>query len=123
MLRIEDDLAPILVATAKAELDSAVPLKWTSQTGIYVVGATSGYPEKPTLGSPISGLTPTDPNTQVFFSGVAKKNHHLVTAGGRVLGVGALGDDVNGARERAYQRLHKISWDGMHYRRDIGLTV
>lgn len=52
MLRIEEDLAPILIATARAELDLAAPLKWSSQTGIYVVGAAPGYPEKPALGSP-----------------------------------------------------------------------
>ncbi|MBM4304123.1 MAG: phosphoribosylamine--glycine ligase [Deltaproteobacteria bacterium] len=122
MLRIEEDLAPILIATARAELDLAAPLKWSSQTGIYVVGAAPGYPEKPALGSPISGLIPTDPNTQIFFSGVKKKNVHLLTDGGRVLGVGALGKDVHTARQRAYQRLEQISWDGMHYRKDIGLT-
>jgi phosphoribosylamine-glycine ligase len=70
----------------------------------------------------MSGWETTSSDTQIFFSSVELKNQTLVTAGGRVLGVGALGNNVEEARTKAYQRLKNIVWEGIHYRKDIGLT-
>lgn len=121
LMRLDSDLLPTLMATAKGELAKAPILKWREETSIYVVGATAGYPENPVLGSEITGLDSISPDTQVFLGGVAASSHGLVTAGGRVLGVGALGRTISEAREKAYRRLRQISWKGMHYRTDIGL--
>lgn len=122
MLRIENDFGIALMATAQGALKTTTPIKWSSQTAIYVVGAAPGYPENPQTGSPISGLEDDSPQTQLFFAGVEQKEDELITAGGRVLGVGALGKDAQEARTKAYERLKKVSWDGIHYRTDIGLT-
>ncbi|MFM8316641.1 MAG: phosphoribosylamine--glycine ligase, partial [Deltaproteobacteria bacterium] len=122
MMRMNDDLTPLLLATAKGQLATAAPLRWTDQTAVYVVGAAQGYPDKVLTGSPISGWETTSSDTQIFFSSVELKNQTLVTAGGRVLGVGALGNNVEEARTKAYQRLKNIAWEGIHYRKDIGLT-
>ncbi len=122
MMRMEDDLTPLLLATAKGQLATAAPIRWTDQTAVYVVGAALGYPDKVLTGSPISGWETTSSDVQIFFSSVELKNQTLVTAGGRVLGVGALGNNVEEARTKAYQRLKNIVWEGIHYRKDIGLT-
>lgn len=122
MMRIESDLLPALVATAKGKLNSTPPLAWKKETAIYVVAASPGYPEKPELGEPISGIDSQTEETELFFAGVELKNNKLHTSGGRVLGVGALGRDASEARKKAYFRLQKISWPGIHFRTDIGIT-
>lgn len=123
LMRLDTDLLPSLMATAKGELANAPNLKWREETAIYVVAATAGYPENPVLGSEITGLEAMGHDTQVFFGGVAASSQGLVTSGGRVLGVGALGCTISEAREKAYRRLKQISWKGMHYRTDIGLCI
>lgn len=121
MMRIEGDLLPALLATAQGELASAPPLKWKNETSIYVVAATPGYPENPKTGASITGWETCLPDTQLFFAGVASNDSGLVTSGGRVLGIGALGKDLTEAREKAYKRLKLLHWEGIHYRKDIGL--
>lgn len=120
MLRLDGDLAPALLATAKGELSSTAKLKWSDQTSVYVVAASPGYPENPQVGEPISGLDFSNQETQIFFAGVENRQGGLVTSGGRVLGVGALGNNFQEAREKAYGRLNKLSWKGIHFRKDIG---
>ena len=85
--------------------------------------AAPGYPEAPRTGEPISGTAEAAqlPGVQVFHAGTRRDDQGvLVSAGGRVLAVTAAGDDVSVARARAYQAVGKISWNGVHFRRDIG---
>ena len=88
---------------------------------MFVV-ASGGYPGPYEKGKVISGLVDAAAmdDVNVFHAGTATSGKHVVTAGGRVLGVTALGDDVSAAIARAYEAVGKISWDGCHYRKDIG---
>jgi phosphoribosylamine--glycine ligase len=87
-----------------------------------VVATSEGYPGEYPKGLPIRGLEEleTGDDLQVFHSGTVQRGHDVVTAGGRVLAVCALGDDLEAARARAYAALERIEFRGMHYRRDIG---
>jgi phosphoribosylamine--glycine ligase len=85
--------------------------------------ASSGYPEKYATGFEIHGLDATDlayPEVKIFHSGTAIRNSKIVTSGGRVLCVTALGRDVKQAKKVAYEAVKKVAWDGVYYRRDIG---
>jgi phosphoribosylamine--glycine ligase len=83
--------------------------------------ASEGYPARSKVGRAIHGLdtVPAGPELQVFHAGTARKGDEVVTSGGRVLGVTALGDDAAAARDRAYEALAGISFQGAHWRRDI----
>ena len=88
------------------------------------MACSEGYPGEYRKGVPIYGLDEieTGPDLQVFHSGTARRGGDLVTAGGRVLSVTALGETFELARQRAYAALEQIEFRGMHYRRDIGGT-
>ena len=90
-----------------------------------VVLASRGYPLAPEKGAPITGPVKSEleDDLQVFHAGTALTSGGLITSGGRVLGVTALGDTVADARERAYARAGEIHWDGQVYRRDIAQTT
>ena len=118
--RLETDFLTALELTARGRLSEMQPLKWKPESSVYVVGSAEGYPGKATAGDPIEGLENIDPQTMVFFAGVGEQSEALVTAGGRVLGVGALAGDVDEAKDRVYRTLKAIHWRGMHYRTDIG---
>jgi phosphoribosylamine--glycine ligase len=120
MMRLKSDLAEVMLATAEGKLDQ-VQLKWDPRPAICVVATSKGYPGKYQTGSPISGIEQADamPDVKVFHSGTARRDHTLVTDGGRVLGVTACGDTIAHARQRAYAAMEKVHFDGMHYRRDI----
>jgi phosphoribosylamine---glycine ligase len=120
MMRVDCDLVPTLIATALGKLEAAEPLQWKPEPAVYAVAATEGYPESPKIGDPIRGLESHFQETMVFFAGVEQGATGLVTAGGRVLGVGALGSNIPAARSKIYQRLQQISWPGIHFRKDIG---
>jgi len=85
-----------------------------------VVLAAAGYPESPRKGDEITGLPKNEEDFHVFHAGTAEKDGKVVTNGGRVLCVTALGDKVKIAAERAYEIAAGIRFDGMHYRKDIG---
>jgi phosphoribosylamine--glycine ligase len=88
--------------------------------------AAKGYPTQPVTGDAINGLAEAKAisGVEVFHAGTSKlENGEYVTAGGRVLGVTALGQDLPGALELAYSAVQKITWNGMQYRRDIGSTT
>ncbi len=121
LMRIEGDFTGLLVAAARRELSTAPDPKWTNQTSVYVVAAADGYPATPRLGDTIQGLDRLAAGVQVFFSGVGSGPQGLVTQGGRVLGLGALGKDAQASRSAVYTNFPKVSWPGLHYRRDIGL--
>ncbi len=121
MPRILDDSLPLLHAVARGErLPSAVG--WRPEAAVCVVLASGGYPGEYQTGKPISGIEEAEKLTgvTVFHAGTALKEGQLVTAGGRVLGVTALGADIPAAIGRAYEATGKISFDGIHFRKDIG---
>ncbi|MCE5239176.1 phosphoribosylamine--glycine ligase [bacterium] len=119
--RLESDLLEILLATVEGRLDEVQP-RWSPQACICVVVASGGYPGSYEKGKVITGLDAAnqDPLVQVFHAGTALKDGQVVTAGGRVLGVTALGDDLRQAKDRAYAAIEKIHFEGMYCRRDIG---
>jgi len=120
MMRLKSDLCQTLLAVAEGRLDQT-ELKWDPRPAICVVAASEGYPGKTAGPTPITGISDADamPDVKVFHSGTRMMDDTLVTDGGRVLGVTALGNTVADARRRAYAAMEKIHFKGMHYRRDI----
>ncbi len=121
MLRLEGNFLDYLEATAKGELSDCPPPQWNSQVAVYFVAAAVGYPSKPVSGDPITGLDEVANDSPVFFSGVGRTTEGLVTSGGRVLGIGALGKSADASRQKALEQMKKVHWKGMHFRNDIGL--
>jgi len=121
LMRMKSDLVPLLQAVADGDL-SGHTIEWHDQAAICVVLAAEGYPGDYPKGDIITGIEAADAigDVTVFHAGTAEKDGALVTAGGRVLGVTALGATVATAIERAYQGVAKISWRGMQHRKDIG---
>jgi phosphoribosylamine--glycine ligase len=124
LMRLKSDLLEVLVHAADGTLDQ-VDLQWDRRFALGVVVAAHGYPDKPRRDDVITGLgMPVDndaaADAMVFHAGTARLNHDLVTSGGRVLCVTALGDSAKVAQQRAYEALSGIRFDGMQYRRDIG---
>ncbi|HEB54257.1 MAG TPA: phosphoribosylamine--glycine ligase [bacterium] len=122
LMRLQSDLVPLLLATAEGRLESVEAPVWDRRVAVCVVACSGGYPGDYKKGVPIFGLdrVATGPDLQVFHAGTRSTGGDLQTAGGRVLAVTALGDDAAAARERAYQALQAIEFEGMHYRHDIG---
>lgn len=119
--RLESDLVDALEACIDGRLDE-VELRWTPGASACVVASSAGYPGSYKTGLPITGLmnAAVVPGVQIFHAGSAQLGGHLVTAGGRVLGVAAAGDTLAEALGRVYQSLAEIQFEGMYYRRDIG---
>jgi len=120
MMRLESDVIDVFDAAIDG---TANELKVTMKAGasVCVIAASAGYPGKYSDGKAISGLEADTKNeVMVFHSGTAAREGAIMTAGGRVLGVTAVGDDLRKALERAYGRLDGISFAGMQFRRDIG---
>jgi phosphoribosylamine--glycine ligase len=122
MARLDDDLVGLLHGMARGELPKTSDLRWDPRAAICVVLAAAGYPNAYDKGLPIEGLgaAKEDDDVVVFHAGTAEADGRLVTAGGRVLGVTALGIDLVQARQRVYGAIEAIRWEGLHYRRDIG---
>ena len=120
MMRIKNDIVPIFEACIDGSL-AKQSLQWRSEPTVCVVMAAKGYPSSYEKGKEISGLN-SDENRQVvvFHAGTKLENGKVLTNGGRVLGVTALGSDINQAIKNAYSAVDKIKWDGVHYRKDIG---
>jgi len=122
LVRLESDLSEIFESVARGRLGSA-RVKFTEESSACVVLAARGYPERPETGAVISGLdeTAADPRVEIFHAGTKRdREGRWLTAGGRVLGVTSTGATLDEALARCYGAASKISWDGMHYRRDIG---
>ena len=121
LMRMKSDLVPLLLAAAKNNLED-VEIQWHDCASICVVMASKGYPDKYEKGSPISGLEALKglDNVQVFHAGTSLKDGKVVTSGGRVLGVTTVGKDLWEAQKNVYEAIQKISFNGAHYRRDIG---
>jgi phosphoribosylamine--glycine ligase len=123
--RLDGDWLPLLLACARGELGDAAP-RWRSESAVCVVLAAGGYPGSYTKGHPIEGLDAAESldDVIVFHAGTAHdERQRVVTSGGRVLGVTALGTDLAAARERAYAATRTIRWEGMQHRSDIALDA
>ena len=118
MHRMDSDFAEVLHAGARGDLKSAA-LKWKNEPSVCVVLAAHAYPGAVRMGDPIHGIDQAA--AVVFHAGTRIGPKGLETAGGRVLGVTASGPDLAGAIEKTYQAVSQIHFDGMHYRRDIGM--
>jgi phosphoribosylamine--glycine ligase len=125
LARLKSDLVPLLVATADGKLSEVTELEWDPRAAVCVVMASRGYPESSSKGDAIAGLDAAGAmeGVVVFHAGTARAGDTVVTAGGRVLGVTALGDDVAAARAKAYAAVAKISFPGMQFRTDIALPA
>lgn len=121
LMRMASDIVPVMLAVADGDI-SGVEIKWHDKAAVCVVLASEGYPGEYRKGDAISGLAEAAQMEElvVFHAGTTSANGELVTAGGRVLGVTALGGSVKVAIERAYKGVSLISWRGMHCRKDIG---
>jgi len=121
LTRLENDLVELLEASVSGTLDQ-VELKWSPSAAVCVVMASGGYPGAYPKGKVITGLDAADarPGVKVFHAGTALQDGRIVTNGGRVLGVTALGADLKAAQLAAYQAVEMIHFEGAQFRRDIG---
>ena len=115
---IRDSLGALCLAAAKGAMASRT-LNFTEQSSIAVVMASEGYPQTPVLGDEIVGAN-GELSSKVFHAGTQFKDDTLVTSGGRVLAVTALGDDLKSAQTSAYLDVNRISFRGSQFRSDIG---
>ncbi len=126
--RMRSDLVPYLLATARGKLEELEAPEWDARTCVGVVAASEGYPGNYRKGDVIDGLDAAAGASEVVvfhagtrFQDARSGERQVVTAGGRVLCVTSLGEDMDVARQRAYQAYDRIRWDGKFCRRDIGL--
>jgi phosphoribosylamine--glycine ligase len=119
LLRLKSDLVDLVDAAIDGHLDRT-QAEWDRRVALGVVLAAHGYPESPRKGDIIHGLPRGQDDAHVFHAGTAPKDGQVVTAGGRVLCVTALGDTVKLAQKRAYEIADDIRFEGMQFRRDIG---
>ena len=119
MMRVKSDLVPVFEHGVAGTLDQA-EIEWDRRTALGVVMAAHNYPETPRKGDVISGLPAEAEDCMVFHAGTVEQDGKVLTNGGRVLCVTALGDSVRIAQQRAYDVLRGINFDGMQYRDDIG---
>jgi phosphoribosylamine--glycine ligase len=120
--RLKSDLCEVLLSCVEGNLAN-YRAEWTEESCVTVVLASEGYPGEPKTGRPIEGLDEASraPNSHVFHAGTVQRDGRVLTAGGRVLTVSALGPSLEDARAAAYEACGRISFDGMQYRRDIAL--
>lgn len=119
--RLKSDLLDLIEATVDGKLGTAAP-EWDTRAAVCIVLASGGYPGPIEKGKVISGIEEASsaPDVVVFHAGTATKDAHVVTNGGRVLGVTALGSTLEEARAKAYAAAEKIAFEGKQLRRDIG---
>lgn len=121
MMRLQSDLATLCLAAIDGKLDT-VSAQWDSRAALGVVMAAGGYPDEYRKGDVISGLDKADaPDLKVFHAGTSlNEKGDVITTGGRVLCVTALGENVTAAQKRAYEGLKMVTWKEAYYRDDIG---
>ena len=119
MMRLQSDLAQVLLSATRGELDQ-LQLQWDERVALGVVLAAAGYPMHPRKGDAITGLPADADDAVVFHAGTADQGGTVVTAGGRVLCATALGTTVREAQARAYGLADAVQFDGVQFRRDIG---
>jgi phosphoribosylamine--glycine ligase len=122
--RMKSDLLPLLEATIAGKIDNQ-SIEWDERAAVTVVLASGGYPGKYETGYTISGLDDAAKidNVRIFHAGTKRANGDVITAGGRVVAVTALGATITEARTRAYEAVSRIEFEGCHYRRDIALSA
>jgi phosphoribosylamine--glycine ligase len=120
LMRLKSDLLEVLLAVCDGTLDQ-VKLEWDPRPAVCVVMASGGYPKDYQKGKKITGLEEAGQleDVVVFHAGTKEQNGQIVTSGGRVLGVTALGSTIADAKAQAYQAVDKINFDGAYCRRDI----
>jgi len=121
--RLQSDLLPLLLACSGGFEYSIrdLPCEWTDEAAVCVVMSSEGYPGNGRKGDVISGLQEAEQNgALIFHAGTALRDNEIVTNGGRVLGVSALGNGFHEARAKCYEAVQKIGFDGAYYRKDIG---
>jgi phosphoribosylamine--glycine ligase len=119
-MRLKIDLLELVLAATDGSL-GAVELQWDRRAALGVVMAAAGYPGAPRTGDVIDGLPPPAEDLMVFHAGTALGDDgRLLSTGGRVLCVTALGESVKLAQQRAYEAVQAIHFDGAQWRRDIG---
>ncbi len=120
LARLKSDLLEAMIATCDGTLDK-ITLEWDDRAAVCVVMASGGYPDDYEKGKVITGLEDADKlrDVIVFHAGTAEKNGKIVTAGGRVLGVTALGNKIADAKAKAYEAVEKIKFEKAYYRKDI----
>lgn len=125
LARLRTPLAGLLLAAAKGELPADLALDWDPRSAVDIVLAAENYPETPRKGDAISGLEEAEAlaDVHVDHAGTAQDGEQIITAGGRVLAVVALGATLAEARATAYQAADKISWAGQQKRKDIALAA
>ena len=119
MMRLQSDLAEVLLAATEQRLDQ-VTLQWDERCALGVVLAAEGYPMTPRMGDAITALPADSADAVVFHAGTVMQDGQVLTSGGRVLCATALGATVAQAQQRAYQLVQGVAFDGMQYRTDIG---
>ena len=122
LMRLKTDLVDLLEATVDGRLDSIPPLEWDPRPAVCVVMASKGYPGAYAKGLPIRGLDEAErlPDVKVFHAGTSlDAEGRVLTAGGRVLNVTALGSTISVAKLNAYRAVKLIRWDGAWCRKDI----
>jgi len=121
LIRLKGNLSEVMIKAVEGKL-SEVNLEWDERPAVCVVMASGGYPGTYEKGKVITGIPDAEklPDVVVFHAGTKKENDRLVTSGGRVLGVTAVGADLSAAIGRAYEAVDRITWEGAYYRKDIG---
>ena len=119
-----EEFASVLFACARGELENAPTLSFNSQCSACIVASSKGYPESPQKGDKININIESNSSLQVFHAGTTiDKLGNIITTGGRVLSIVAQGESFDKAFDLAYASLKGISFDGMHFRKDIGYQV
>lgn len=120
LLRLDSDFYDILMACATQTLDQ-VEVKWKDETVACLVLASQGYPGSYPKGLEITGLDQVDKDIVIFHAGTKEENGKILTNGGRVLNICAIGSDLDEARAKVYKAAEVINFEGKYYRHDIGL--
>lgn len=123
LARLQTDFVELCGRSAALALYQQEALKWDPRTAVCVVMAAEGYPGPVRGGDEIAGIPPSTADAVVFHAGTKAVDGKLTTSGGRVLGVTALAEDIDGARFRAYEIAQRIRWKGAWYRNDIGVSL
>ena len=119
-MRMDFDLYDYLDACVDRKLSSMTPISWKNKSAICVVLASEGYPESYAKNEEITGFDSVPTEAYVFHAGTKKDDGKVLSNGGRVLGVTALGDSLESAIANAYAAADKISWPHKYFRKDIG---
>jgi phosphoribosylamine--glycine ligase len=119
MMRLDSDLLDLMLAIGRGRLAELPPPSFSDASALAVVMAADGYPADPVKGARITGLEAAG-DAKIFHAGTSLAGGKLVSSGGRVLGITALGQSISEAREKAYRAIAAIDFPGGFYRRDIG---